>query len=139
MMQLHVLSRGTFDDHLQDVARVLHRFADWGLQLNVAKYAFFAKEVKCLGHIMIISTEGIKMGLHRGERVAESVDKPEQCSKLWSAGHGSLPSRWCRGQACANGDNEDNDNDACAKWTAKKTDSAKWQMQKPYAKSQGCK
>ena len=59
--------------------------------------------------------------------------------RMWSAGHGSLLSRWCRGQACANGDNEDNDNDACAKWTAKKTDSAKCQMQKPYAKSQACK
>jgi hypothetical protein len=54
-----VVSRGTFDDHLRDVARVLHRFADWGLQLNVAKCAFFAKEVKFLGHI--ISPEGIKM------------------------------------------------------------------------------
>jgi len=54
-----VVSRGSFDDHLRDVARVLHRFADWGLQLNVAKCAFFAKEVKFLGHI--ISPEGIKM------------------------------------------------------------------------------
>jgi hypothetical protein len=54
-----IVSRGTFNDHLNDVARVLHRFADWGLQLNVAKCAFFAKEVKFLGHI--ISPEGIKM------------------------------------------------------------------------------
>jgi hypothetical protein len=34
-----VVSRCTFDDHLHDVARVLHRFADWGLQLNVDKCA----------------------------------------------------------------------------------------------------
>ena len=55
---LLTLTKGTFEDHLEKLERVLFRLKESGLKVN-AKKSFFAKtELECLGHW--ITRDGIK-------------------------------------------------------------------------------
>ncbi|GFW16491.1 retrovirus-related Pol polyprotein from transposon 412 [Trichonephila clavipes] len=50
--------RRTFEEHLQNIRKVLSKLRDANLKLNPSKCKFFQKEVNYLGHI--ISAEGVR-------------------------------------------------------------------------------
>eukprot|EP00985_Skeletonema_marinoi_P019190 scaffold10906_cov119-Skeletonema_marinoi.AAC.1 len=54
---LLVLSKGTFDDHLEKLDVVLQKLSDAGLQVNAAKSNFAAHEIDYLGYHL--TNEGI--------------------------------------------------------------------------------
>ncbi|GFU03446.1 retrovirus-related Pol polyprotein from transposon 297 [Trichonephila clavipes] len=52
-----IIGGRTFEEHLQNIRKVLSKLSDANLKLNPSKCKFFQKEVNYLGHI--ISAEGV--------------------------------------------------------------------------------
>eukprot|EP00970_Alexandrium_tamarense_P007288 scaffold1320_cov130-Alexandrium_tamarense.AAC.2 len=55
---LLILSKGTFDDHLEKMVKVFERLREAGLRVNAAKSTFATDEIEYLGYIL--SRAGIK-------------------------------------------------------------------------------
>ncbi|GFX63475.1 retrovirus-related Pol polyprotein from transposon 17.6 [Trichonephila clavipes] len=53
-----IIGGRTFEEHLQNIRKVLSKLSDANLKLNPSKCKFFQKEVNYLGHI--ISAEGVR-------------------------------------------------------------------------------
>ncbi|GFU79609.1 retrovirus-related Pol polyprotein from transposon 297 [Trichonephila clavipes] len=53
-----IIGGRTFEEHLQNIRKVLSKLRDANLKLNPSKCKFFQKEVNYLGHI--ISAEGVR-------------------------------------------------------------------------------
>ncbi|GFT32943.1 retrovirus-related Pol polyprotein from transposon 412 [Trichonephila clavipes] len=53
-----IIGGRTFEEHLQNIRKVLSKLSDANLKLNPSKCEFFQKEVNYLGHI--ISAEGVR-------------------------------------------------------------------------------
>ncbi|GFU76940.1 retrovirus-related Pol polyprotein from transposon 297 [Trichonephila clavipes] len=53
-----IIGGRTFEEHLQNIRKVLSKLSDANLKLNPSKCKFFRKEVNYLGHI--ISAEGVR-------------------------------------------------------------------------------
>ena len=51
-----VLGRAAFDNHVEELDEVLTQVEESGLQVNIAKRKYSAKEAKYLGHI--VATDG---------------------------------------------------------------------------------
>ena len=49
---LLVNSNGTFEEHLQQLGRVLHRLCRAGLKINAEKSSFFAPEIEFLWYLL---------------------------------------------------------------------------------------
>jgi transposase InsO family protein len=66
-----VHSRGTLDEHISCVERLLERFAEWGVSLKPAKCKLFLQEVEFLGHR--VTRNGIRM---QQDKVKAILDMP---------------------------------------------------------------
>ncbi|GFS75830.1 retrovirus-related Pol polyprotein from transposon 297 [Trichonephila clavipes] len=77
-----VLVRGrTFEEHLQNIRKVLSKLSDANLKLNPSKCKFFQKEVNYLGHI--ISAEGVRTDPEKVSAV-KNWKRPENLRELRS-------------------------------------------------------
>ncbi|GFX25222.1 retrovirus-related Pol polyprotein from transposon 297 [Trichonephila clavipes] len=64
-----IIEGRTFEEHLQNIRKVLSKLSDANLKLNPSKCKFFQKEVNYLGHI--ISAEGVRMDPEKVSAVKE--------------------------------------------------------------------
>ncbi|GFX85780.1 retrovirus-related Pol polyprotein from transposon 412 [Trichonephila clavipes] len=72
----------TFEEHLQDIRKVLSKLSDANLKLNPSKCKFFQKEVNYLGHI--ISAEGVRTDPEKVSAV-KNWKRPENLQALTSS------------------------------------------------------
>ncbi|GFT53232.1 retrovirus-related Pol polyprotein from transposon 412 [Trichonephila clavipes] len=71
----------TFEEHLQNIRKVLSKLSDANLKLNPSKCKFFQKEVNYLGHI--ISAEGVRTDPEKVSAV-KNWKRPENLRELRS-------------------------------------------------------
>jgi hypothetical protein len=71
---LLVLTKGSFEDHLQDLEVVLERLQKAGLKCNAPKCSFAKKEMEYLGYI--ITSEGIKPDPKKVEAIL-ALERPK--------------------------------------------------------------
>ncbi|GFX57352.1 retrovirus-related Pol polyprotein from transposon 412 [Trichonephila clavipes] len=71
----------TFEEHLQNIRKVLSKLRDANLKLNPSKCKFFQKEVNYLGHI--ISAEGVRTDPEKVSAV-KNWKRPENLRELRS-------------------------------------------------------
>ncbi|GFU73429.1 retrovirus-related Pol polyprotein from transposon 412 [Trichonephila clavipes] len=71
----------TFEEHLQNIRKVLSKLSDANLKLNSSKCKFFQKEVNYLGHI--ISAEGVRTDPEKVSAV-KNWKRPENLRELRS-------------------------------------------------------
>ncbi|GFX93612.1 retrovirus-related Pol polyprotein from transposon 412 [Trichonephila clavipes] len=71
----------TFEEHLQNIRKVLSKLRDANLKLNPSKCKFFQKEVNYLGHI--ISAEGVRTDPEKVSAV-KNWKRPENLRELQS-------------------------------------------------------
>ncbi|GFU61120.1 retrovirus-related Pol polyprotein from transposon 17.6 [Trichonephila clavipes] len=71
----------TFEEHLQNIRKVLSKLSDANLKLNPSKCKFFQKEVNYLGHI--ISAEGVRTDPEKVSTV-KNWKRPENLRELRS-------------------------------------------------------
>ncbi|GFY27539.1 hypothetical protein TNCV_2071571 [Trichonephila clavipes] len=71
----------TFEEHLQNIRKVLSKLSDNNLKLNPSKCKFFQKEVNYLGHI--ISAEGVRTDPEKVSDV-KNWKRPENLRELRS-------------------------------------------------------
>ncbi|GFX83965.1 retrovirus-related Pol polyprotein from transposon 297 [Trichonephila clavipes] len=71
----------TFEEHLQNIRKVLSKLIDANLKLNPSKCKFFQKEVNYLGHI--ISAEGVRTDPEKVSTV-KNWKRPENLRELRS-------------------------------------------------------
>ncbi|GFW41023.1 retrovirus-related Pol polyprotein from transposon 17.6 [Trichonephila clavipes] len=71
----------TFEEHLQNIRKVLAKLSDANLKLNPSKCKFFQKEVNYLGHI--ISAEGVRTDPEKVSAV-KNWKRPENLRELRS-------------------------------------------------------
>ncbi|TPX29986.1 hypothetical protein SmJEL517_g06300, partial [Synchytrium microbalum] len=76
-----IVFSNTFDQHLQDIEKVLKRLLEQGLSLKASKCNFCAEEVEYLGHI--VSRHGIRPGNRKVQAVQE-FPIPENVSAVRS-------------------------------------------------------
>ncbi|GFX18745.1 hypothetical protein TNCV_3019031 [Trichonephila clavipes] len=72
----------TFEEHLQNIRKVLSKLSDANLKLNPSKCKFFQKEVNYLGHI--ISAEGVRTDPEKVSAV-KNWKRPENLQALTSS------------------------------------------------------
>ncbi|GFU74544.1 retrovirus-related Pol polyprotein from transposon 17.6 [Trichonephila clavipes] len=72
----------TFEEHLQNIRKVLSKLSDANLKLNPSKCKFFQKEVHYLGHI--ISAEGVRTDPEKVSAV-KNWKRPENLQALTSS------------------------------------------------------
>ncbi|GFW21873.1 retrovirus-related Pol polyprotein from transposon 412 [Trichonephila clavipes] len=68
-----IIGGRTFEEHLQNIRKVLSKLSDANLKLNPSKCKFFQKEVNYLGHI--ISAEGVRNIARPLHKLTESKQK----------------------------------------------------------------
>ncbi|GFW57641.1 retrovirus-related Pol polyprotein from transposon 297 [Trichonephila clavipes] len=66
-----VIGGRTFEEHLQNIRKVLSKLSDANLKLNPSKCKFFQKEVNYLGHI--ISAEGVRTDPEKVSALKEAL------------------------------------------------------------------
>ncbi|GFW19896.1 hypothetical protein TNCV_3561991 [Trichonephila clavipes] len=76
-----IIGGRTFEEHLQNIRKVLSKLSDANLKLNPSKCKFFQKEVNYLGHI--ISAEGVRTDPEKVSAV-KNWKRPENLSGLRS-------------------------------------------------------
>ncbi|GFX35073.1 retrovirus-related Pol polyprotein from transposon 412 [Trichonephila clavipes] len=76
-----VIGGRTFEEHLQNIRKVLSKLSDANLKLNPSKCKFFQKEVNYLGHI--ISAEGVRTDPEKVSAV-KNWKRPENLRELRS-------------------------------------------------------
>ncbi|GFS97609.1 retrovirus-related Pol polyprotein from transposon 17.6 [Trichonephila clavipes] len=77
-----IIGGRTFEEHLQNIRKVLSKLRDANLKLNPSKCKFFQKEVNYLGHI--ISAEGVRTDPEKSVRRKE-LKRPENLQALTSS------------------------------------------------------
>ncbi|GFV22288.1 retrovirus-related Pol polyprotein from transposon 17.6 [Trichonephila clavipes] len=77
-----IIGGRTFEEHLQNIRKVLSKLSDANLKLNPSKGKFFQKEVNYLGHI--ISAEGVRTDPEKVSAVKnwKRPEKPPPLHKL---------------------------------------------------------
>ncbi|GFV17974.1 retrovirus-related Pol polyprotein from transposon 297 [Trichonephila clavipes] len=73
-----IIGGRTFEEHLQNIRKVLSKLRDANLKLNASKCKFFQKEVNYLGHI--ISAEGVRTDPEKVSAV-KNWKRPENLHK----------------------------------------------------------
>ncbi|GFW05346.1 retrovirus-related Pol polyprotein from transposon 412 [Trichonephila clavipes] len=76
-----IIGGRTFEEHLQNIRKVLSKLSDANLKLNPSKCKFFQKEVNYLGHI--ISAEGVRTDPEKVSAV-KNWKRPENLRELRS-------------------------------------------------------
>ncbi|GFS61079.1 retrovirus-related Pol polyprotein from transposon 412 [Trichonephila clavipes] len=76
-----IIGGRTFEEHLQNIRKVLSKLRDANLKLNPSKCKFFQKEVNYLGHI--ISAEGVRTDPEKVSAV-KNWKRPENLRELRS-------------------------------------------------------
>ncbi|GFX30546.1 retrovirus-related Pol polyprotein from transposon 412 [Trichonephila clavipes] len=76
-----IIGGRTFEEHLQNIRKVLSKLSDANLKLNPSKCKFFQKEVNYLGHI--ISEEGVRTDPEKVSAV-KNWKRPENLRELRS-------------------------------------------------------
>ncbi|GFX90120.1 retrovirus-related Pol polyprotein from transposon 17.6 [Trichonephila clavipes] len=76
-----IIGGRTFEEHLQNIRKVLSKLRDVNLKLNPSKCKFFQKEVNYLGHI--ISAEGVRTDPEKVSAV-KNWKRPENLRELRS-------------------------------------------------------
>ncbi|GFX61689.1 retrovirus-related Pol polyprotein from transposon 17.6 [Trichonephila clavipes] len=76
-----IIGGRTFEEHLQNIRKVLSKLSDANLKLNPSKCKFFQKEVNYLGHI--ISAEGVRTD-HEKVSAVKNWKRPENLRELRS-------------------------------------------------------
>ncbi|GFX74346.1 retrovirus-related Pol polyprotein from transposon 412 [Trichonephila clavipes] len=76
-----IIGGRTFEEHLQNIRKVLSKLSDANLKLNPSKCKFFQKEVNYLGHI--ISAEGVRTDPEKVSAV-KNWKRPETLRELRS-------------------------------------------------------
>ncbi|GFX74189.1 retrovirus-related Pol polyprotein from transposon 412 [Trichonephila clavipes] len=76
-----IIGGRTFEEHLQNIRKVLSKLSDANLKLNPSKCKFFQKEVNYLGHI--ISSEGVRTDPEKVSAV-KNWKRPENLRELRS-------------------------------------------------------
>ncbi|GFW23820.1 retrovirus-related Pol polyprotein from transposon 297 [Trichonephila clavipes] len=76
-----IIGGRTFEEHLQNIRKVLSKLSDANLKLNPSKCKFFQKEVNYLGHI--ISAEGVRTDPEKVSAV-KNWKRPENLLELRS-------------------------------------------------------
>ncbi|GFU49307.1 retrovirus-related Pol polyprotein from transposon 17.6 [Trichonephila clavipes] len=66
-----IIGGRTFEEHLQNIRKVLSKLSDANLKLNPSKCKFFQKEVNYLGHI--ISAEGVRTDPEKVSALKEAL------------------------------------------------------------------
>ncbi|GFX62377.1 retrovirus-related Pol polyprotein from transposon 297 [Trichonephila clavipes] len=74
-----IIGARTFEEHLQNIRKVLSKLSDANLKLNPSKCKFFQKEVNYLGHI--ISAEGVRTDPEKVSAV-KNWKRPENLREL---------------------------------------------------------
>ncbi|GFW78082.1 retrovirus-related Pol polyprotein from transposon 297 [Trichonephila clavipes] len=77
-----IIGGRTFEEHLQNIRKVLSKLSDANLKLNPSKCKFFQKEVNYLGHI--ISAEGVRTDPEKVSTV-KNWKRPENLRELREA------------------------------------------------------
>ncbi|GFW15556.1 retrovirus-related Pol polyprotein from transposon 297 [Trichonephila clavipes] len=77
-----IIGGRTFEEHLQNIRKVLSKLRDANLNLNPSKSKFFQKEVNYLGHI--ISAEGVRTDPEKVSAV-KNWKRPENLQALTSS------------------------------------------------------
>ncbi|GFX17545.1 retrovirus-related Pol polyprotein from transposon 297 [Trichonephila clavipes] len=77
-----IIGGRTFEEHLQNIRKVLSKLSDANLKLNPSKCKFFQKEVNYLGHI--ISAEGVRTDPEKVSAV-KNWKRPENLQALTSS------------------------------------------------------
>ena len=62
-------SRGSLEEHIKHVKKVLRKLKEYKLYLQLGKCEFYVKETEFLG--FIISTEGVKINLKKISTIQE--------------------------------------------------------------------
>ncbi|GFU66226.1 retrovirus-related Pol polyprotein from transposon 412 [Trichonephila clavipes] len=76
-----IIGGRTFEEHLQNIRKVLSKLRDANLKLNLSKCKFFQKEVNYLGHV--ISAEGVRTDPEKVSAV-KNWKRPENLRELRS-------------------------------------------------------
>ncbi|GFX74342.1 retrovirus-related Pol polyprotein from transposon 297 [Trichonephila clavipes] len=76
-----IIGGRTFEEHLQNIRKVLSKLSDANLKLNPSKCKFFQKDVNYLGHI--ISAEGVRTDPEKVSAV-KNWKRPENLRELRS-------------------------------------------------------
>jgi hypothetical protein len=75
------LTKGTFEEHIEQLQKCFDKFREAGLKCNINKCSFGLTEVKYLG--FIITREGIKADPKKIEAILK-IEKPKTVTEMKS-------------------------------------------------------